>query len=182
MKTIFNQKTALSFLLLFSLTLSVSMAQTDDVVIMDSGYSQKQEIINQLPSNIAILEINRENNPWKTIREYLLANTSVQNIHLFANASYNAFELGGITYNSEQVNQEFEFSMLEGLYQGTNIQLLVYDCNLGSNEEGLALLKRISERSYFNIGIPTNCNSVLDGDLDFDHTTMNQPINSSIFN
>ncbi len=181
MKTVINLKFLVSFLLLTSLIMGVSKAQTSDVVVMDSQYSKKQDVLNRLPSNTDILEINRENNPWKTIREYLLENTSVQKIHLFANAIYNAFELGGITYTTEKVDQEFELSMLEGLYQGTNLQLLVYDCNLGSNPEGLDLLQQISERSYFNIGVPTNCSSVLDGSLDFDHTTMNQPINSTIF-
>ncbi len=181
MKTVINLKFLMSFVLLTFLITGVSKAQTNDVVVMDSQYSNKQDVLNRLQSNTDVLEINRENNPWKTIREYLLENTSVQKIHLFANATYNTFELGGITYDTEKVDQEFEFSMLEGLYQGTNLELLVYDCNLGSNPEGLALLKQISDRSYFNIGIPTNCSSVLDGSLEFDHTTMNLPINSSIF-
>lgn len=180
MKTVINLKTLISFLLLTFVVIGVSKAQTNELVVMDSQYAQKQDVLNRLPSNSHFLEINGEDNPWKTIREYVQQNSSIQTIHLFVNATYNAFELGGITYDGQQVEQEFEFSMLEGLYQGTNFQLLVYDCNLGSNPEGLALLKQISERSYFNIGIPTNCSSVLESSLDFDHTTMNQPINSSI--
>lgn len=180
MKTVTNLKSVMSFLFLTLLIIGVSKAQTSEMVVMDSQYAQKQDVLNRLPSNSDFLEINGEDNPWKTIREYVQQNSSIQTIHLFVNATYNAFELGGITYGAQQVEKEFEFSMLEGLYQGTNFQLLVYDCNLGSNPEGLALIKQISERSYFNIGVPTNCSSILEGSLDFDHTTMNQPINSSI--
>jgi hypothetical protein len=180
MKTVINLKTLMNFLLLTLMAIGVSKAQSSDVVVMDAQYYQKQDILSRLPSNSDILEINGEDNPWKTIREYVQQNSSIQTIHLFVNTTYNAFELGGITYDLQQVAQEFEFSMLEGLYQGTNFQLLVYDCNLGSNPEGLALIKQISERSYLNIGVPTNCSSILDGSLDFDHTTMNQTINSSI--
>jgi hypothetical protein len=182
MKTVIDLKTLISFLLLTLMLIGVSKAQTSELVIMDSQYFQKLDVLGRLPSNSNVLEINGEDNPWKTIREYVQQNSSIQTIHLFVNATFNAFELGGITYGSQQVEQEFELSMLEGLYQGTNFQLLVYDCNLGSNPEGLALLKQISERSYFNIGVPTNCSSILESSLDFDHTTMNQPINSSILN
>ncbi|MHA7831991.1 MAG: DUF4347 domain-containing protein [Flagellimonas sp.] len=182
MKTVINLKTLISFLLLTLMAIGVSTAQTNALVVMDSQYAQKQDVLSRLPSNSNILEIDGADNPWKTIREYIQENSSMRTIHLFVNATYNAFQLGGITYNAQQVEQEFEFSMLEGLYQGTNFQLLVYNCNLGSNPEGLALLKQISERSYFNIGVPTNCSSILEGSLDFDHTTMNQTINSSILN
>ena len=51
MKNIFNQKVVLSFLLLFSLTLTTSLAQTEDVVIVDSDFSNKGGLIASLPIN-----------------------------------------------------------------------------------------------------------------------------------
>lgn len=104
-------------MLLTLVVIGVSKAQTNELVVMDSQYAQKQDVLNRLPSNSHFLEINGEDNPWKTIREYVQQNSSIQTIHLFVNASYNAFELGGITYGTQQVAQEFELSMLEGLYQ-----------------------------------------------------------------
>ncbi|MER3373327.1 MAG: DUF4347 domain-containing protein [Allomuricauda sp.] len=157
------------------------MAQSDDVVIIDSEYSQRQEVLDNLPVGTTVIEIKGISNPWKSIREYLEQNRSKLVVHLFANTNYNAVKLGGKTYDMNAVDQEFEFSMLEGLYQGSYLQLLVYDCNLGSNPDGLALLKEISEMSYFNIAVPTNCNSIFGTDLKFDHTTMNQPTHNSIF-
>ena len=167
---------------LFTLTITGAFAQSESVVLLDSEYAQKQQVVDKLPSGVTVIEIEGINNPWKSIREYLEQNRSTQIVHLFANTSYNALELGGKTYDSNAVDQEFELSMLEGLYQGNNMQLLIYDCNLGSNPEGLALLKKIGNKAYLNIAVPTNCSSIFGPDLEFDHTTMNQPITNSIFN
>lgn len=181
MKTKNNLKNAMSLLLFFSMSIGISWAQADEIVVIDSEYSQKANVLDNLPNSVAIIELQKAENPWKTVREYLEGHNSVQTIHLFANTSYNALELGGITYDLAMVNQEFELSMLEGVYQGTNLQLLVYDCNLGSNTDGLELIQKISDMSYFNIATSTNCTSVFDTDFSFDHTTMNQTISSSIF-
>ena len=181
MKDSINTKVMQYFFCLFLLTMTATMAQSNSIVVLDAKYSQKQQVLDNLPSNTEVLEIDGNGNPWKSIREYLENHRSTLAIHLFANASYNAFELGNTTYDSDGVDQEFELSMLEGLYQGDHIQLIIYDCNLGSNTEGLALLKKISDKSYFNIAVPTNSSSVFGGNLTFDHTTMNQPTQNSIF-
>lgn len=181
MKNPFYRKNFTIFLFLLITLSTVAVAQSNDLVAIDSNYSQKQQVLDNLPTGTAVVEIDTTGNPWQRIREYLEQHRSISAIHLFANTSYNAIELGSIAFDSAAVDQEFELSMLEGLYQGTHIQLLIYDCNLGSNVEGIALLKKISDRSYFNIAVPTNCSSVLGTDLVFDHTTMDQPINNSIF-
>nr|WP_116219063.1 DUF4347 domain-containing protein [Allomuricauda sp.] len=181
MKDSIYMKFMQSFFCLFLFAVTATMAQSNSVVVLDAKYSQKQQVLDNLPNQTEVLEIDENGNPWKSIREYLENHRSTLAVHLFVNASYNAFELGNTTYDSDSVDQEFELSMLEGLYQGDHIQLMVYDCNLGSNAEGLSLLKKISDKSYFNIAVPTNCNSVFGGNLTFDHTTMNQATQNSIF-
>ncbi|MBC7000814.1 DUF4347 domain-containing protein [Cytophaga sp. FL35] len=181
MKTKSNQKKLMSSLLFFCMVFSISWAQTDEVVVIDSEYTQKSIVLEQLPQSTTVIEVGHSENPWKTVRHFLEDNTTVKTIHLFADTSNNALQLGGIAYDSERIDQEFELSMLEGVYQGTNIQLLVYDCNLGSNVDGLAIIKQISAMSYFNIATATNCTSVFDSNFSFDYKTMNQPISSSIF-
>ena len=181
MKNQVNRKSSSFFLMLIILFVTRSMAQSNELVVIDSNYFQKQQVLEHLASGIPVVEVDASKNPWESIRQYLEQNRSAQVVHLFANASYNAMELGGKTYDANGVDQEFELSMLEGLYQGTNLQLLIYDCNLGSSPEGLALLRKISDKAYFNIAVPTNCSSIFGADLEFDHTTMNQPVNNSIF-
>ncbi|MEC7263709.1 MAG: DUF4347 domain-containing protein [Bacteroidota bacterium] len=181
MKNQVNWKSSSFFLMLTILFITRTMAQSNEVVVMDSNYFQKQQVLDHLASGIPVFEVDTSKNPWESIRQYLERNRSAKAVHLFANAGYNALELGGKTYDAGAVDQEFELSMLEGLYQGTNLQLLIYDCNLGSNPDGLALLKRISDKAYFNIAVPTHCSSIFGTDLEFDHTTMNQPVNNSIF-
>lgn len=162
---------------MLSITIS---AQSSDLVVIDSNYSQKQTLLNSIDSNIATLEISMAENPFKTIREYLEQHTPVQTVHLFAEATYNTLLLGGKSYDADLIATENELSMLEGLYRGDNIQLLVYNCNLGSNEEGLQLLKQLGDRAYFNIAVSTNCTSIFSPDFSFDHTTLNKPVNASI--
>ncbi|MDC6364898.1 MULTISPECIES: DUF4347 domain-containing protein [Flavobacteriaceae] len=181
MKNQVNRKSSSLFFALFTLLLIRVTAQSDEVIVIDSNYSQKQQVLDNIPSGSNILEVDATENPWKAIRNYLEQNQAILTLHLFANASYNSIAIGNNLYDSDAVDQEFELSMLEGLYQGNNIQLLIYDCNLGSNVEGLALLQKISERSYFNIGVPTKCNSLIGDDLVFDHTTLDQPVKKSIF-
>ncbi|WP_149277762.1 DUF4347 domain-containing protein [Pareuzebyella sediminis] len=182
MKTLIYTKGITLFAFLFVLGIKGLKAQSNSIVVIDSRYSTKQEVLENLPVGVPLVELNNTENPWKKVRQYLEKNGTVSTIHLFANANYNSLEIGGIAYDSAKVDEELELSMLEGVYQGTNIQLLIYDCNLGSNTEGLALLKKIGDKAYFNIAVPTNCSSIFGADLEFDHTTMDQPISHSIFN
>ncbi|WP_228238326.1 DUF4347 domain-containing protein [Allomuricauda sp. M10] len=181
MKNQVNRKSSSFFLMLIILFVTRTMAQSNELVVIDSNYSQKQQVLDRLASGIPVFEVDASKNPWESIREYLERNREVLTLHLFANSGHGSLELSNISYDSAKVDEEFELSMLEGLYQGTNIQLLIYDCTLGSDIEGLSLIQKISEKSYFNIAVPTNCSSVFSTDVDFDHTTMNQPVNNSIF-
>lgn len=156
------------------------LAQSTDLVVIDSNYSQKQTLLDAIDPNVATLAVGTEANPFKTIREYLEQHKSVIAVHLFAEATYNTLQLGGKFYDMALMATENELSMLEGLYRGDNIQLLVYNCNLGSNEEGLQLLKQLGDRAYFNIAVSTNCTSIFSTDFSFDHTTLNKPVNASI--
>lgn len=166
------------FLILMSLSLR---AQEKNLVVVDPQFSEKTALFDQLPEDVVMLELDTTSNPWKRMREVLVSDTSITAIHLFSEASYNAIQLGDHMYDMDKVKSEFELSMLEGIYAGTNYQLLVYNCNLGSNTEGLALLKQIGSMAYFNVAVPTNCQSIFDPNLTFDHTTLNQSAPKSIF-
>lgn len=169
------------FILILGLLVStVVVSQSNDLVVIDSDYAQQQEVLNSIQADVPVLIVNSSANPFKTIREYLEGHPGIIAVHLFAEASYNSFHLGGTIYTSDEVANENELSMLEGLYKGDNIQLLIYNCNLGSNEEGLELLQQLGNRAYFNVAVPTTCTSVFGSEILFDHTTLNQPTHTSI--
>lgn len=173
-------KKSCSFLFLFYLFSSSITAQSKSLVVLDFEFSQKTSVLNELPDNTAVLELNSGTNPWELIRKKLESNQDLKVIHLFANASYNSLRIGGVNYDIVKVAKEFELSMLEGLYQGIHLQLLVYNCNLASNEEGLNLLKVIGEKAYFNVGACTNCTSIFDSTFLFDFSTLNRTVDNSI--
>lgn len=150
------------------------------LVVIDSDFADKQQVINSLTSNEVVLQLTNSNNPWSDIRNELASNSTIKTIHLFVNASYNSLQMGGITYNLDSVNSEFELGMLEGLYQGEHIQLLIYNCNLGSNTDGLALIKAIGEKAYFNIGACTSCTSIFDAAFNFDYWSLSTSTTNSI--
>ncbi|WP_299434884.1 DUF4347 domain-containing protein [uncultured Maribacter sp.] len=151
-----------------------------NLVVIDSDFSEKTQIISTLSTNQVLVELNNTTNAWKQIREFLQENSEIKTIHLFANASYNSLQMGGVAYDLNSVNAEFELSMLEGLYQGEHIQLLVYNCNLGSNTDGLALIKAIGEKAYFNVGACTSCTSIFDTAFNFDYWSLSASITNSI--
>lgn len=148
----------------------LTYAQSTGLVVVDAEYSEKEKVISQV-STSKILGLEIGSNPWKAIRERIAVDSDITTVHLFAEASYNAIRMGGISYDREAIKGEFELSMLEGLYQGTHFQLLIYNCNLGSNGEGIGLLSQISEQSYMNVGASTRCTSVFSSDFVFDFKT-----------
>lgn len=154
-------------------------AQSTNLVVVDSEYSDKEKVISQI-STSKILNLEIGSNPWKAIRETIAANRDITTVHLFVEASYNAIRMGGISYDKKALNDEFELSMLEGLYQGTHLQLLVYNCNLGANGEGIELLSLIGQRTYMNVGASTNCTSIFDSDFVFDFKTREENLTTPI--
>jgi hypothetical protein len=175
-KTIFS-----TFVILLVLGCGKTIAQTNILVVIDQDYTKKNEVLSQLPSDAAVLQLKSTSNPWRDIREKLTSDNDLKQIHLFAESGFNSLLMGGIEYNADKVQSEFELSMLEGIYTGTHYQLLLYTCNLPSNPEGLELIKELGNRTYFNIAASTNCMEESDHDLNFDYTTLDQPIAGSIF-
>ncbi len=146
----------ISLLLLLVVTNGVS-AQTDQLVVIDGAFMEKQEVLAKIGPETAILQLSNTGNPWEAIRHELLKDSSIKQIHLFANATYDQLGLGGKVYTLDNLENEWELAMLEGLYQGTNYQLFLYNCNLASNPEGLAFLRERGTRTFFNISAHTQC-------------------------
>lgn len=174
-----NQKfTYIRFFMLLLLIIqsgALAIAQSADLVVIDKDYSQNSKLLSKLPPNTAILRLDTSKNPWMMIREKLESNPDFKNIHLFAESGDNSIVMGGIEYTTAKIDGESELSMLEGLYKGTNYQLLIYTCNLPSTPDGLELVKKIGERAYFNVAVSTNCTDVFNT-INFDFTSLNQPL------
>ncbi|MEZ4970481.1 MAG: DUF4347 domain-containing protein [Flavobacteriaceae bacterium] len=175
-------KTILStFIILMVLGCGKAIAQTDILVVIDQDYAKRNEVLSQLPSGAAVINLKSNSNPWKDIREKLTSDKDLKQIHLFVESGFNSLLMAGIEYNAEKVQSEFELSMLEGIYTGIHYQLYLYTCNLPSNPEGLELIKELGNKTYFNIAASTNCQEGADHDFNFDYTTLDQPIAGSIF-
>jgi hypothetical protein len=70
MKTII--KTILStFVILLVMGCGKAIAQTNILVVIDQDYTKKNEVLSQLPSDAAVLQLKSTSNPWRDIREKL---------------------------------------------------------------------------------------------------------------
>ena len=168
----------LGLILLLPLLIS---AQSTDLVVVDQDFGQKELLASKLSTNnVQLLELTSSENPWKSIRTTLVQNPAIETIHLFAEGSFDHIKLGTIVYDTAQVDAESELSMLEGVYKGTNIQMLVYNCSIGANEQGRQLLKKIGDKAYFNISVPTDCNTIFSEDLTFNYTSLGQATSQPI--
>ncbi|MDT7829500.1 DUF4347 domain-containing protein [Pricia sp. S334] len=165
---------------IFLLTASFTYAQSKDLVVIDSEYAEKGKVLALLPGS-EVLELNSNSNPWEKIRVGLENNKNLNTVHLFVESSYNAILMGGTSYSIETLNNEFELSMMEGLYSGTNYQLLIYSCNLASNEEGIELLNYIGQRAYMNVASGADCSSVFDAGFAFNFQSLDSSLSPSIF-
>lgn len=154
-------------------------AQSSNLIVIDKDFAQKSKLLTSLPPNATILNLDGVSNPWKMIREKLKSDSKLKNIHLFVESGYKSLLMGGIEYTDAAVDAEDELPMLEGLYFGTHYQLLLYTCNLPSNPEGLELIKKIGEKSYFNVAASTDCTDIFN-QMVFDFTSLNQPTVSPI--
>src|SRR5690606_19830382 len=119
-------------LLLLVVTNGVS-AQVNKLVVIDGAFSEKPEAMAKIGPDVPILQLSNVGHPCEAIRHELLKDRNIKEIHLFAGAAYNQLGLGGTVYTLENLENEWELAMLEGLYQGVNYQLFLYNCNLASN-------------------------------------------------
>lgn len=156
-------------------------AQSKNLVVIDQNFANKEKLLSRLSKDAIILNLNESSNPWKMIREKLQSDTNLKNIHLFTESTSTSLTMGGITYTHAMVEKELELPMLEGLYDGTNLQLLLYTCNLPSTKTGLDLITKIGNMAYLNIAAPTQCSDIF-SQLSFDFTTLNQPTVAPILN
>jgi len=173
MKTFFNPKTALSFLLLFSLTLSVSMAQTDDVVILDSDFPNSGGLIASLPVNVTLIEAKTSATLAKTLKQALAKNPNVKKIHLFAPSADASIDFGGRSYTAEALGQQLDPSDFSA---NTGVTVFVYSCSLAKNATGISLLENISSGTGFNVASCASCND-LNEEFNFDYSV--RPLNTT---
>ncbi|WP_127139013.1 DUF4347 domain-containing protein [Flagellimonas oceanensis] len=157
MKTIFNQRTVLSFLLFFSLSLGVSIAQTDDVVIVDSDFPNKGGLIASLPVNVTLIEAETSTTLAQNLKHAIADNPNLKSIHLFAPSAEASINLGGSSYSAEAIGQQLN---QEDFQTDQNITVFVYSCTLAKSPEGRSLLENIASGTGFNVASSSNCDDM----------------------
>ncbi|MDF0717463.1 DUF4347 domain-containing protein [Muricauda sp. 334s03] len=177
MKTFFNQRTVLIFLLFFSLSLGVSMAQTDDAVIVDTDFPNSGGLIASLPVNITLIEAKTSATLGETLKQALVKNPDVKNIHLFAPSADASINLGGQSYTVEAIGEQLDPSDFSA---NMGVTIFVYSCSLAKNAAGISLLENISSQTGFNVASCASCND-LNEEFNFDYSVRPLTITSNLF-
>ncbi|MCR9229057.1 MAG: DUF4347 domain-containing protein [Flavobacteriaceae bacterium] len=173
MKTIFNQRTVLSFLLFFSLSLGVSIAQTDHAVIVDSDFPNSGGLIASLPVSVTLIQAKTSASLAETLKQAIRANPSVKNIHFFAPSTDASINLGGKSYTVEAIGDQLNPSDFR---THTDVTVFVYSCTLAKNPEGRSLLENIASGTGFNVASSSNCDDMGE-ELAFDFSI--RPLNTT---
>lgn len=157
MKTIFNQRTLMSFLLFLFLSLGVSMAQTDHTVIVDSDFPNSGGLIASLPASVTLIEAKTSTTLTETLKQALAKNSSVKNIHLFVPSTNTSIRIGGRSYSAEAVANQLEASAFR---TGSDVTVFVYSCELAKTPEGRFLLENIASGTGFNVASSSSCDEM----------------------
>ncbi|MBW8244917.1 DUF4347 domain-containing protein [Muricauda oceani] len=177
MKNLFKQKIRLSFVLFFLLTLSVSIAQTDEAVIVDSDFPNRAGLIASLPVAVTMIESDAAANLAETLKQAMAENPSVKNIHLFAPSTETSISMGEMAYTAEVLDQQLTSSDFS---TNRDITLYVYSCTLAKNPSGISLLENISSKTGFNVASCASCKE-LNEEFKFDYSVRPLTITSNLF-
>lgn len=177
MRNPFYRKTLPSFLLLFVLMATSGMAQTDEVVIVDSNFQNLGGIMASLQVGTPHIEATENGSFQHVLEQALVLNPNVKIIHLFAPTHSGSISIGNRNYTTEAVNESLDKAVFAA--HGA-ITLLVYSCSLANNQNGVELLQSIASRTNFNVASYASCVS-LDNKLDFDFSTKPLKVSSTLF-
>ncbi|WP_335964877.1 DUF4347 domain-containing protein [Galbibacter sp. PAP.153] len=165
-------KSVFAFLILLLTGAFNVVAQQNKLIVVDMEYPHLSQLEFTKTQNLEVLKLTTQENPWKNIREYLQMHPEITELHLFAKTTENSIQLGGNNYSAKKLDAEFEISLMETLYNFKNRhQLLIYSCNIAREETGRAILKKLGERTLFNIAAPTSCDDIFSETLEFDFQT-----------
>ncbi|NDV17402.1 DUF4347 domain-containing protein [Muricauda sp. TY007] len=176
MKNFFSRKTSLSFMLFFSMAIGISMAQTDDVVIMDSSFPNSGGLIASLPINVGLVEANTTATLSQTLKQALTKNPDVKSIHLFVPTGEKSFTLGGQIYTADTLQQLSS----EVFQANSDVTLFVYSCSLAKNNDGKALLETMASNTGFNVASSATCDNLNEA-IVFDFSIRPLTITSNLF-
>lgn len=181
-KSPISTKWRITMMFLFLISFGrVQAQQATEVVIVDRNYADKASVIAAMPASANYLELENAENPWRTIREFLMKHEAGV-IHLFTNTRSAGIELDGQYYDVSRLSEEFELAMFEGLYQGEHLQMLIYDCTLAQSASGKEFMGQLGQLTYMNVAASTSCDSIWDAAFTFDYATMPKAVASSILN
>lgn len=177
MRNPFNRKVLNHFFLLSILMTTGAMAQSNEVVIVDSKFQNLGGIVASLPVGTPYLEA-VGNDSFQNVLERALAmapNTKI--IHLFAPTDNNSISIGNGNHTLETISDGLDETVFA---EQDGITLLVYSCSLANNPIGVELLQKMASKTNFNVASCASC-ATLDNKLNFDFSTGPLQVTSTLF-
>nr|WP_321413231.1 DUF4347 domain-containing protein [uncultured Allomuricauda sp.] len=178
MKTCFNIKALCYLNLILLFTVHVSNAQSQEMAIVDVNYPNSSGLKASLPVSLGLIEVDSEKNLSRSIKQALVQNPEVTSIHLFLPTGNASMDIGGTTYGSNEIIEQFHAE--EFMSNNPNVTLLIYSCSLAKNAQGISLMEDISSVTGFNVASCSSCND-LNEEFTFDYSVRPLTSTSNLF-
>lgn len=150
-------KTGMFTLLLFASVLLCAKSQVSNLIIVNAGVDSTELKNSVILTNSLYLQLDPQNNPWDQMIEIIKANGSIQHLHILSKANSKNIIIGKKNYpvlcleeNLDLLNEIDKLSDL-GLKS-----LSFYGSSIASREEGIKMLKSISDIAGVSVYASTN--------------------------
>ncbi|MFB6317403.1 DUF4347 domain-containing protein [Saccharicrinis sp. FJH54] len=140
-------KSLITLLLLFvGLGLNAE-SQTKDLVVIDESIQDINLLKESTLRDAEILLVNEESEVWFEIYRIINTNSNIKQVHLLLPVKDGKLVLNNVSYDQNTIGDVFDIKLLKN----KNISLLFYGSNFACQEQGKALINKISELTNLKV-------------------------------
>jgi hypothetical protein len=140
-----------------STTNSEADSQRHEIVFIDSGIKDYQTLVDDLLNqedtsrNIEVIVLEQDRDGIEQISEVLDGRNDIDAIHILSHGDAGAIQLGNIELNNQTLSEnQLAISLWANAFSESG-DILIYGCNLASNEDGQALVNAIGELTLADV-------------------------------
>ncbi|MBO0348555.1 DUF4347 domain-containing protein, partial [Phormidium pseudopriestleyi FRX01] len=121
------------------------LTESRTLVFIDSGVSDKQTLLDGLPSDTEAIVLDADRDGIDQIIEAIAGRTGIDSIHLVSHGSSDRVQLGTTQLDAESLDAYLpQWQILRAaLSEGADI--LLYGCNVGTSDTGITFLQQLAE-------------------------------------
>ena len=154
-----------------------SNLNTNEVVFIDSRVPELQSIVDDITANnnasVAVVVINQTDSGIEVVNNTLAQLSNVDAVHLISHGTASSVQLGDDILSNDSLTEHALSLTAWGDALNIGADVLIYGCELGSNDSGLNLMRELAELIGADVAASSdNTGSArLGGDWTLEHST-----------